>query len=377
MPRIPSLVGTLRRLLLLGIAWSLVPTGAAQDEGITWVPSAKLAATLESTTSITWTDQTLPAGLRSLERAYGVPLVCDRRVDPRRVLTLSIRDQPLVDVVDRAASAVDRQAVVTRWGMHVGPRGIGERMATVAEMRRVELTEQGAAERRRLARESDASWPRLARPATLLSESANEAGITIRNPERVPHDLWDAQSLPPMDFIDRASLILASFDLSFRWVEPGRSIELVPLPETPSFSESYPLGAARREPIETLRSRLTGATLDLQGNRLSVTGSWSAHREARRWIAGETTRAVAGTTRPGEKRLTLTVASASLEQIVDVLERDLELEFVWTEAAAEKKSVRTPVDARDATLEQLLEQILGPQELTFEIDGKTVSIDVR
>ncbi|HAN96006.1 MAG TPA: hypothetical protein DCQ98_00570 [Planctomycetaceae bacterium] len=108
-----------------------------------------------------------------------------------------------------------------------------------------------------------------------------------------------------------------------------------------------------------------------------MSGTWSAHREARRWLAGETSRAVAGANRPGEKRLALTVASASLEQIVEVLGRDLELEFVWTEAAAEKKSVRTPVDARDATLEQLLDQVLGPQELGFTIDGKTVTIDVR
>lgn len=377
MPRIPMHFGPLRMMLLVSLAWSFARTSAAQVQEIAWVPSAKLAETLESITSIAWTDQTLPAGLRSLERTYGVPLVCDRRVDPRRVLTLSIRDRSLIDVVGRAASAADREAVVTRWGIHVGPRGVGERMATVAEMRRVELTEQAAAERRRLARETDASWPRLARPATLLAESAQQAGISIRNPERVPHDLWDAQQLPPMDFIDRASLILASFDLSFRWVEPGRAIELVPLPETPSFSESYPVSSARREPIETLRSRLTGATIDLQGNRLQVSGTWSAHREARRWLAGETSRAVAGANRPGEKRLTLTVASASLEQIVEVLGRDLELEFVWTEAAAEKKSVRTPVDARDATLEQLLDQVLGPQELGFTIDGKTVTIDVR
>ncbi|MEC8801097.1 MAG: STN domain-containing protein, partial [Planctomycetota bacterium] len=76
----------------------------------------------------------------------------------------------------------------------------------------------------------------------------------------------------------------------------------------------------------------------------------------------------------GAKALTLKIKSATLKQATDYLGTQLGLEFDFSEKASEKLEERIAIDVTDVSLEELLQEVLKPLDLTFEIKDQRVSI---
>ena len=110
--------------------------------------------------------------------------------------------------------------------------------------------------RRRAWRKPVASdWPRLAEPAGLASSWSDEAGIPIRDLDRIPHDLWDAGELPAMGLLERLTILLAGFDLTVR-IESDGMATIVKIPATVSVESSYSLTAAQAERLDEIRGEI-------------------------------------------------------------------------------------------------------------------------
>ena len=67
-----------------------------------------------------------------------------------------------------------------------------------------------------------------------------ECHIEIQGTDRIPHDLWAAGDLPPLNLTDRLTLVAAQFDLTFAIDPTGESVSLVEMPATVEISRSYP-----------------------------------------------------------------------------------------------------------------------------------------
>ncbi|MCA9107090.1 MAG: STN domain-containing protein, partial [Planctomycetales bacterium] len=234
-----------------------------------------------------------------------------------------------------------------------------------------------AGERRRLLRPTPASWPRLSEPRELVRTIADEYAVRIEGLEAIPHDVWAERALPDLDLIDRLSIVLAGCDLTVRWTEAGKAVEVVPLPERVHFADQYTIPAPLRSRSAELRQAFPGSNVEVSGARVEVDGMWSLHRGVQAWLAGATARPrPTGSSPNAEERLTLNVEAARLEDVVMLLEERLKLSFEWTDAAAEKRQVRVPLKVQDATLDELLEKITTAAGLKFTRDGSTVRLDV-
>lgn len=348
----------------------------AQDPATEWQTGAAIEKTVDEITSIDWTDQTLPLGFRTLETTFRVPIVRDRRVDPRRRLTVSSQDRSLEETISVAAAAAELESTVLPWGIYVGPPQIPDRVATAIALLNNELQQAPATDRRRLSRETPASWPRLCQPSQLIQSIGEEYEVQIAGIDAIPYDLWDARDLPELDFVDRLSLILASFDLTFRWIEMGKRVELIPLPASLRFPDTYSVGGGRTPPLNDWRARHPQADFQISGNRIEVEGTWNAHREVQRWIADRRRPSSPGNAPAGERRYTLRIPSATLGEITDYLGKQLEMEFVWSTAAEAKRDNRTMLEVQDATLDAMLRSIFKDAGLTHKVEGKRVLIEV-
>jgi hypothetical protein len=125
---------------------------------------------------------------------------------------------------------------------YLGPAETARRLRTIAALRLEDARRLPKDSQRRLLTARSWDWPELAEPRQLAEQLAGQAGLKIANPERIEHDLWPAAELPPLSWVERMTLVLAPFDLTFRFDRRGQ-IELVELPADPALVRTYAGGA--------------------------------------------------------------------------------------------------------------------------------------
>lgn len=373
------------RLLLSMLILALVADSGlalqrqSETESIEWARSSEVDAVLRSVVSVDWKERDLRSGLDSFQTTFKIPIIGDRRIDPHLRITARIVDQPLELAIAQAVEPHGFEAVAATWGLFVAPPTIADRSLTTAALLRGVLDSLPANERRRLTRATTASWPRLAQPRELLGAIGEDYQVQISGLDKVPHDVWDSRELPELDLIDRLTIVLSNFDLTVRWIEAGKSLEIVPLPERVRLTQTYTIPANRRAQSAELESLFPGGAISVSGARVEVDGLWHVHRAVQVWLAGESVSS-RNSNRPmtgNESLLTLNAESAKLSDVVALLEERLELTFEWSEAASAKREERVPLRVTDVTLEQLLDKITAAAGLRYEREGKTIHLDIE
>jgi hypothetical protein len=167
--------------------------------------------------------------LAKLAAGTGLPMVLDRRVDRGRVADLPAREAALLDTITELASNVDARPVAWNGLLYVGPRGAGERLATLSRERRRDVAGVSPARRGRFGAVTSATWKRLAEPREIVRDRLQSAGLRLDNPDAIPHDVWDAGSLPPMSLADQLTIVLVQFDLQWTPRRDGERVRIDPI----------------------------------------------------------------------------------------------------------------------------------------------------
>ena len=130
--------------------------------------------------------------------------------------------------------------------IYFGPEATARRVRTLAMLRHDEAIRLpvAAASRFLQFRRGDGT---ILRRRAIARALASECHVDIQGTDRIPHDLWAAGDLPPLNFFDRLTLVAAQFDLTFEIDPTGESVELVAMPATVEISRDYPfhVGGAR------------------------------------------------------------------------------------------------------------------------------------
>lgn len=205
---------------------------------------------------VSWTDAPLARLLESAAGQQGV-WFRDRRVDPN--IRITHRDSgPLQAVLDRGLASHGYGAAKVGELLYVGPdvaaRGLA---ATLADSRR-----QLARNRTRLRflqRRDALAWPRLTVPGNLIASVVDAAPRGPRLPDArvVPHDVWDAGSLPAMPLGDQLTLLLYGFDLAWRYDPSSNAIRLTRIEHNVAPPATTAHQAAAPEDAAFLDRRLT------------------------------------------------------------------------------------------------------------------------
>jgi hypothetical protein len=317
---------------------------------------------------VLWADSPIREYLLNFARTQRVAVLLDRRVDPDRKLTLTVRDEPVVAVLQTIAADGNLRAAVLGNVVYVGPPTSAERIRTVVELRRQEIAALGAVVSRRFAEQAPMAWQDLDSPRELLDELARQNGIEIVNLDRVPHDLWAACQLPPLSLVERLTLILHQFDLTFQTAPDGRRVALAPLPLDIAIVRDYPGGSSAKTLAEKWHAEIPGCEFRIAGNRIYVRGLIEDHerietlRDRGRTPTGQGSEA--RSVGPLQQRFTADVPNRPLGPVLAHFAAQLGLELRIDQDSLQKAGVSLEqlisFRVEDATFDELFQAVLAP-----------------
>lgn len=315
------------------------------------------------TVQFTWNDTSLKASLARLVDSRELAIVLDRRLDPTQAVTTDQPASPL-DV------ALEKFAATRQWGvsrlphvLYLGPQATTRELATVMVLQQQRLAKLPPAIRKRWTSPRNSSWPEQTEPKELVASWALGRKISLHGAEQIPHDLWAAQPLPPMNFIEQATIALAGFDLSIN-IGPKGEAQVIPLPRETRWTQTY---RAETEAPSVIPDALMEErnTIQSQDRAWVVCGSAEFHA----WVQGELKKprssgsslSVERTAIPPQiarQRFTLTVRQQPLEAILNAVARQTQSKLEWTDGALVYRHEPRTVETKNATFDALMSELL-------------------
>ena len=369
-PRKRSLGCSLWKVTLM--VGSIVSVTAQNARCQDWVTEARLEQVLAEVDPLSLSEGRIKDGIQTLQEVYKVCIFLDRTVDPNQRISIKTPPLPLRDRIQQLAESANLGCAILDWGIYLGPPEISSTLATLTELQKKQIREGDRTTARRLLTERPWAWKQPSEPRQILKNLAKEFRVTAEGVDQLPHDLWAGRTMPDMDFPSALTLTLAGFRSSYQWKPGGNSIQVIAYPRNISLTETYRLKTSQSPPIEVWKKEFPMARLRIDGRLLAVDGPSEIHKQVRDWISGKPARPRQPT--DGAKALTLKIKSATLKQATDYLGTQLGLEFEFSEKASEKLEERIAIDVTDVSLEELLQEVLKPLALTFEIKDQRVSI---
>ncbi|MGA2620592.1 MAG: STN domain-containing protein [Thermoguttaceae bacterium] len=332
-------------MLAVAVAGMLaVDRSVAAEGGVAWATGPALQERLDAKLDLIWSGSANPlqAALAKLSRAERVAVLLDRRVDPDQNVAIKLVAVPLVTALGEIAHS--RQLGVAMLGpvAYFGPPEAAARLPPLSALREEEVRRLRPATARRLLLRKPLVWRDYAAPRDVLGQLAEQGGVELLDREQVPHDLWAAADLPALPWVDRVTLIVNQFDLTFQVAADGRSVRLVPVPQGVASSADVagPRPAPRAEPA---------------GNRPPLAARLLVTRLSVR-----------------EKPL-----AAVLEQLAVKLNFELRLDRPALRAAGISLDQRVSLEVENATVDDVLRALLRTTPLTYRRHGNLVEVVPR
>lgn len=319
---------------------------------------------------------------RQLQTSIKVAVVLDRRIDPTTPIDLETDFVTVRKTVELLAGEAKARVSFTDKLVYVGPPEAAARFRTLTEL----LSQQVSEQRRDLSqeiyaavvREEPASWPRLAAPRDLLKRECERRGLTLENPDAVPHDLWRAAWLPRLTFPEFAALVLNQFDLSFR-IQSGGRVIVQPLPDQITIEQRHRLPARDRdELIERIAERLPELKINWKRGSAVLSATSEQHERLRQIISGESTEAApeAGLS---SKRFTVTLPPGTqIGQVLTTLQKRQNIEFRFEGLSTERQEQilqrSIELDVKQMPAEEFLQLVFAGTGVVIDLQQNAVVI---
>lgn len=332
---------------LIGWTVALVAllAGQAAADKPDWATGPALQRQLDEPVDIFWSSNPLRRAFDGISKARQTAILIDRRVDPGRELSVSLKGVPLVSALKRIAA--DQGLELSRIDniLYLGSAASAERLAALRAELAADIRQLPRESQRKLFARKAVVWPDHSEPRDLIDRLAREGGVKIERLELMPHDLWAAADLPSLTLADRLMLIAFQFDLALKPLGNGRELRLVPL--TVATSDQ---SAAKPD------SRPTPGTSDKSANE-----------------------------QPGDIELLrierLVIREKPLGAVLDQLAKRLGLDLRFDREAIAKSGVsldqRVSVKVENATIDQLFDKLLADTGLTYKRNRRVVEITLE
>lgn len=374
---LPTILG----LLLCGSLLSGQCSLAAEPvkPPILWKVNPDFTATLNSPGSGTWKQVALKTVVADLARVHRIFLLLDRRIDPEQQLEYTAPNGSLEVTLRGIAEHLKLGIAIGNGWVYVGPPDAAKKIRTLCAMREV------AAEAQlpkplltQWQRRSALAWKQPKPPRELVETQFSSLG-KINNPEAIVSDLWAAAAWPAMSGIEQFSLLLVQFDLTWQWEDNGQNLKLVPVPEVVSVTKQYTVA----DPVQfdaKLRGFNLAAKVEVNDKVFKITGTAEEHQIAADLAAGKQAKQVAVVAKPDSRRYTLKV-NLPVQKLLQALAPKLDLQVEFDEAAIQKANIslerEIQLDVNQVPQEELLNKVVEPAGLKYEIQGKKLRISPK
>lgn len=255
------------------------------------VTGKQLKEVLVQRRSVSYDNGALRKSLADLQASTGICIVRDRRIDPSTSVTLTTPYLTNAQVISSIAQHVSATASFGDHFVLVGPEGSTAKLQTLIALNKKAV--QGLRRRldsttyRKLVESKDYAWERLARPRDLLTTAAADIGLTINNPGRIPHDLFDEVRLPSTTFCEFASLLLLQYDLSFEINEEG-VLNIVDVADAVAVEKKYRLPSQKKAAVfKRWSAAFPGLSIDHRGTYATIATTVENHLTLQRLMTGD------------------------------------------------------------------------------------------
>jgi hypothetical protein len=372
-PRCGVAVSLALALTLLTLAAGRSSAAGVEDE-VSWLSGSPLQKQLSQPVSVSWAEAPLRPAMLRWSRAQRLAIIIDRRVDPGRLLTLSVENLPLEQACERIARECGLGFCLVGPVAYFGPAEMAAKLRTLVALRKDEAQATPIEARRRLLKSEPWQWDDFAKPRALVEALAQSSGLKLAGSERIPHDLWSGASLPPVSLLDRLALVAAQYDLTFRIDDEGQTLTLVPIPPTVEIQRSYPGGKKPEELMQRWKALVPSAKIELQQGKLLVWARLEDHERLSQPKPAGGARPASG----GATVYTLKLSEVRLDKLLEELERRLQVEIRLDRPALQKAKIspeqRVSLEVDKATLDELLRAALEPAGLAFRHVDKRIEV---
>jgi hypothetical protein len=352
----------------------LSATAEAQYRG-----NAGVKAQLRQTVSIAWTEVPLRQALDNLSQVYSVPVLIDRRVDPGKKLTLTLKDIPLSQIFGEIATTA--RIGYCQFGplAYFGPSQVTSRLRTVAAMRREELRKLPSAVARKFLQAKRMKWDDFAMPRELLDKLSAESRIEFDGLQRVGHDLWAATNIPPMSLVDRITILVGQFGLTFKVSKDGKQVALVDFPSQPALVRSYPGGPSAAKTVARWAALVPNAKIKAVGEKIYVKGLLEEHEaitSPRRPLKRPTTKPTPDISLVRIDKLTVDGIPLGklLQALADRLKLQLKMDRRAIKAAGVSLDRNVSLKVEKVGVDELFRTAIKSTGLTYRRKGRVIEI---
>jgi hypothetical protein len=335
---------------------------------------------LDGRLTATWQGQQLGAILERLASTQEITIWLDRRVDPQQQINAQHSNATVREVLDRIVADHALGWTLLDEIIYVGPPESATDLATLAARSRQSLRGTPADYRNRWLVAEPTNWPRLSEPRGILTNWFENADIRLSNPQMLPHDLWNARSLPPMKLADRVVLLLLGYDMTCEIAPNGRSCRIIPIKRPVLITEKHNAGDKSREVIAAFQNE-ENVKIHRNGRQLTVTGRWEDQQRVAEIIAESDWRRPPPqnqATRASKQRFSLKLENQPVGKVVDQLAAQLGLKVVWKQQLlsgnTDLRQTQVSCEVINADLNKLLENVLTPAGLSFRLNGNQLEI---
>ena len=343
----------------------------------TWLSGAALQNALRQNVGISWVNIPLRQALIGLSKSQRLAVMLDRGVDPDQKIQIALENTPLSQALEQIAARMKIGITMLGPVAYFGPRATTWRLQTIAAQRKDEVSKLPAAARSNWTRLQPWKWSDLATPRDLLTALAAQNKLRIEGLDQIPHDLWAAADLPPLDLSDRLTLLLSQFELTFAVSSDGSTIQLLAMPDKPTIERSYPISGKSQDLLAKLHDlpELADTELRIDGNKLFARGRVEEHEWIRSQLSGNVDQHK--TVAEGRKVYTLRV-DEPVDKLLSVVARQMGLELQLDQSAINAAGIslskKVSLDVNQVSADELLHAILDPAGLTFERRGNTIDV---
>ena len=330
----------------------LLVIGAVLLWGIIGAACPAAPVDLDAPITATWSGIGLREWAGRLGHTAGLPVLVDRRLDPDTAIRLECREEPLHEVIARAAAVAGGEMATLDSSIRIVPHGMASLVSRAEAARTTRLASLPSRQRSVLDTPMPWQWAAGARPRDLVAAATTKAGITLEDVAVVPHDHLPAMSLPELTLAEGLDLLLCPFDLRVDW-QAAPAAARVPTGRIIAIDAGLPPAATAKlvKPVKPAAGKPSGRRPGPRPKGPAAEHTYSLQVAA-----------------PLEELLTAIASRMGLTL-------DLDRESLTRRGIAPGELVRATV--KDASRDELLAAILGPLDLTWTIKGDTLRVFAR
>jgi len=279
--------------LVLTAVCLLACTVAADDSGRKILRTGRtLQRALESRRALSVQAIPIRDVLADLQTQTQICIVVDRRIDPSQRLTLNTDLIPTVDLLRHVASELqDAGLSVNRSFVYIGPAAAAWRLRTLCEQKRsmiLELRNQfEKAIYGKVSKAASLEWNELVVPRDIFIGLADSVGLTIRQADLIPQDLWHANRWSAMPIAESGTLLLNQFDLTFQMDAAKAECSIVPIPNAVLMERRHRVNSRRRKWAEAqLTSNYSELTTHWDRSSVLIHATFEQHELIANLLSG-------------------------------------------------------------------------------------------